>query len=150
MFARFGRIVIAPSAAHSWSRTWRWVFLFVFLFVFLSQYLLFFVCLSLRPNIPISLSFKPDESLFIIIIYTGWILILCNIYNIFKILFSNLNTGWILAPHESEPIQKNLPTTPFCIVASSNFLWEEVLQKQENTKKMFGYALIKILNHYVY
>ena len=42
MFARFGRIVIAPSAAHSWSRTCTWVFLFVFLNVFLFVFLFVF------------------------------------------------------------------------------------------------------------
>ena len=41
------------------------------------------------------------------------------------------HTGCILAPQESDPIQKNFPTTPLCIVASSNFLWWQMLRERD-------------------
>ena len=31
-------------------------------------------------------------------------------------------TGWIFAPQESDPIQKNFPAAPFLTVALNNFL----------------------------
>ena len=75
ILARLGRIVMAPSAAHSWSRT-----------------------------------------------------------------------GCILAPHESDPIQKNFPATPFLTVALNSFLernppglWKENLNYlvlSSSTKRM--------------